>query len=181
MRNPLVKWFVIWILGMSTLIVFWYFLGPKGRPISMQEVDCSTTQSSELYFKNIRSYFYQLEEHPESGFKIYRLKSSLETESHLPLMIVHNWRMNEAFVLIDQEKGIELPLQLIEQNGETVSLNNGSTDANYRFAAILYHIIDEEADFQLLSGKLEIQLSESEKKKLKRTLYDYFKLVGKLR
>ncbi|MAY84270.1 MAG: hypothetical protein CMP59_09065 [Flavobacteriales bacterium] len=166
------------ILGLT---LFWAF-GPKAKKIDLNEISYNTTESSTLYFRNMRAYFYDLNDDEKSGFNIYRIGSREKTESKLHFMIIHNWRLNEAYImlesdLIDIEKE-NLSLILVS---DTLALEAKDAEANYTFAAKLFEALERGSEVALISGSDEFSFSESELKSIKKSLKDYFKLVGKLR
>jgi len=185
MKGTLVKWFVSWAVAMIVGMVLFSAFGPTAKEISLDEINFKTTESSALYFKNIRSYFYDLEEEKKSGFKIYRLSSRPATaKNKLHFMILHNWRMNEAYIMAESEqidKGKASMRLLIGQSNDTISLDGADAEANFRFAAQLFTAMEKEESVSLLSNDEAYSFEQSELKSIKKCLKDYFKLVGKLR
>lgn len=65
-----------------------------------------TTPPSLLYFKNMRSTNYSVEEHPNTRVELYRLRRFGETTQH-PLLIpliANNWMEDEAYLFIEPNK-----------------------------------------------------------------------------
>jgi hypothetical protein len=103
MINPLMRWFLFWLGLMILGLLLFGIFGPKGRVISIEDVSFKTNQSSELYFKNMRSYFYDIEEHEESGYLMYRLGSRDIHSNKLSFVILRNWKMGESYILIESD------------------------------------------------------------------------------
>lgn len=183
MKNPLVRWFFIWIGAMVFFMFIYGVFGPKGRRISLTEINFKTTQSSELYFKNLRSYFYSKEEHPESGFLIYRLESTSSDSNKLGFDLIHNWRMQEAYILATSAVlNLEMDqLVLLSNTKDTILLEARDAESEYSFAAKCYAQLTMEKELSILNGESKVPLTEREKKSLQKTLVDYFRLVGKIR
>jgi hypothetical protein len=185
MKGPLFKWFLIWAGAMAVgVILFWAF-GPTAKKIDLAEVNFTTTESATLYFKNMRAYFYDLEEEEKSGFNIYRIGSREEGNSKLHFMIVQNWKMNEAYImaesdLLDLESS---PLQIISRTdqSDTLILEAADAESNYIFAGQLFTALERDASFAILGNNYEEAIDEAQIKSMKTSLKDYFKWVGKLR
>lgn len=183
MKNPLMRWFLFWLgLTLIALLLFGIF-GPKGRSISIEEVSFQTNQSSELYFKNMRSYFYDMEEHKESDYLMYRLGSRALDSNKLSFVILRNWKMSEAYILLESDI-IEKENEefLIEtSSGDTIRLKGPDSESQYIFAAQLYSELSKGLSATIIQNEQRLDFTESELKSLKTSLKDYFKLVGKLR
>ena len=186
MHSTLKKWFFYWSLGMVLLSILFSIFLPN-KKIDLTEVDFTTTQSSELYFKNMRSYFYDKDENEEANFKLYRIDSRVKDSSKnkLNFVLLSNWLQSECYIMA--ESGIldlsKETLQVLFKNADTsgrLSLAEQDSYANYIFAAQLYTHLDQGSEISLELDKTH-HFSESEKKSLKKSLSDYFKLVGKLR
>jgi len=186
MKRPLLRWFLIWILAMGVGVVLFGIFGPTAKQIDMQEISYTTTESSILYFKNMRAYFYDKEEDQQSGYTLYRIDSRAEEgKSNLHFIIVHNWRLNEAYLMAESDL-VDLDHQRIavvtkSKKLDTVKLKGFDAEAHYRFAAGLFEAIENKEELSIFRANKEVLLSQAEIKSLKKSLSDYFKLVGKLR
>ena len=132
----------------------------------------------------MRSYFYDLEEEERSGYRLYRIGSRNDENSKLHFVIISNWLMNEAYIMAESDlidlTDLKSNIQLINEK-DTLLLSGKDAEANYRFAANLYDILNRGGKLSFLDENRSMVFSESEKKSLERSLKDYFKLVGKLR
>jgi hypothetical protein len=188
MEKKLLSYFLYWIGGMLVLVIIFSLIEPKGKKVNLQEIDFSTQKGSELYFKNMRSFFYDQEIRDDANFVLYRIDSR-ETDSSknkLNFVLVSNWRQSECYVMaecnfkISQEKPLTVAWQSDEENG-SFQLKEKDNNANYIFAAKLFEQLTAENEFVLIFGNEEFVLTEKEKKSLQKTLSDFFKLVGKVR
>ena len=59
--------FFKWAVAMLGFILLWAIFGPKAKEIDITDISFSTTSSSQLYFKNIRAYFYDIEERTDAS------------------------------------------------------------------------------------------------------------------
>lgn len=187
MQSKLKKWFFYWGIAMLAIVICFAIFQPA-KKIDLQAVDFTTTQSSELYFKNMRSYFYDKTDHDAANFKIYRIGSREidSTKNKLSFMLLSNWLQSECYVMAEsglvdfKEENIQLNYKHPDSSG-TLLLSDHDNYSHYVFAAKLYEQLDKNAALYLKHSKNWIEFTESEKKSLKKTLSDYFKLVGKLR
>lgn len=95
--SPPAKWFIAFIvlvLGLS------FLFAPRPRPVDLSEINFATTSSSQLYFKNVRSYYYDISAREKAPFVIYRLKRRNRdtTDLYLQFMIVSIPLANEAYI-----------------------------------------------------------------------------------
>lgn len=187
MQSKLKKWFFYWGISMLIIVICFAIFQPA-KKINLQAIDFTTTQSSELYFKNMRSYFYDKTDHDAANFKIYRIGSREKdsTKNKLSFMLLSNWLQSECYVMAEsglvdlKEEGLKLSYEHPDSSG-TLLLSNLDSYGHYVFAAKLHEQLDKNAALYLKHSTNWIEFSESEKKSLKKTLSDYFKLVGKLR
>ena len=187
MQSKLKKWFFYWGIAMLVIVICFAIFQPA-KKINLQAVDFSTFQSSELYFKNMRSYFYDKTAHEAANFKIYRIGSREKdsTKNKLSFMLLSNWLQSECYIMAEsgfvdlEEQELYISYEHADSSG-TFFLSDADSYGHYVFAAHLYEQLDKNATIRLKHAKGWTTFSESEKKSLKKTLGDYFKLVGKLR
>ena len=184
MENKLKNYFFI-VLGVVVLFVTLYaVLGPQGKNINLKEINFKTTESSELYFKNIRSYFYDKENRDDAQFILYRLDSrTLDTTlNKLNFILVSNWLLDECYIIAaSNQTTIKIAWENKKDSGK-IFLTEMDSEANYIFAALLFEKLSEKATLSIVADNNEqIPFTEKEKVSLKTSLKDYFKLVGKLR
>ena len=178
MKNKLQKWFVCFISVVILFVAAFSIFGPEGKQINLKEIEFRTTHSSELYFKNIRSYFYDQEEREDAMFKLYRIDSRKEK---LSFLLVSNWLIDESYIIAESDyENFELAWSFDGAEG-TIELKGEDNRAHYVFAAEFFEQLDRKADVWLLNSATKIPFTEEEKSSLRTTLKDYFKLVGKLR
>jgi len=178
MKNKLQKWFLYFLGAVFVLVVAFSVFGPEGKQINLKEIEFRTTNSSELYFKNIRSYFYDKEEREDARFKLYRIKSRKEK---LNFLLVSNWLMDESYIMAESNYSQFKIVWSFEGATDTITLNGQSNRAHYIFAAEVFEQLDRKAELWLLNSATKVPFTEEEKSSLRTTLKDYFKLAGKLR
>ena len=91
---------------MRFLIIVWFLVSchpNKNKLIDLNDLKFKTTDASEIFFKNIRKSYYEIEEIPESGIEMYRLKSDKELSTPLKPFIVYNWRQDFASIMFETQ------------------------------------------------------------------------------
>lgn len=154
--------------------------------LNRAEFNPSTTSQTALHFKNIRSYWYDPEEIEGQGATHYTYKKWDENLSAgLRPSIVHQWRQDEATLILTPFKGESdtLELQLV-LGADTLDVSRsklnreGIIDVADRW---MRHL-DTAQTYTLIDPSFgEIELSESEISGVQTVLTDYFTLVGYLR
>lgn len=178
MKNELQRAFVYFLAAIVVMVSLYALFGPQGKKINLKEIDFTTSNSSRLYFKNMRSYFYAIEEKKQAKFELYRLKSS---DSLFRFVIVSNWLMDESYVIAESNyKTFTLEWSNSKQTG-SLEIKGETNRAHYIFAAELFEQLERKSQLWLISKDSKVKLSEEQKTSLKTSLRDYFKLVGKLR
>jgi len=183
-KNKLIFWFLGWLIIMILLVVI---TQPESRPSKFDTINFDTTESAELYFKNVRSFFYSTEEEGEGTFNAYRLKAmySDTEEFGIRFVIYNNWRQNMAFIRIDTNhtdfNNIEY-LVSASANGETDTIFTPDlfNASQYRFAQSIFFAARNKKRIGIPQGNDTLWVSESQMVNLRKNLRDYFKLVGRL-
>jgi hypothetical protein len=187
-KNKLIFWFGGWFAFMLILMA----LGaPEETRLNKSGVSFRTTESEELYFKNMRSFFYHIEEDKQSGFTIYRIKSrNLDTaKASLTYALVNNWRQDETYILTEANPALnsleDIHIEIGFENGSTYvdSFYLADSFRHYLIAEQVFEAVQEDSSTVHLTynnRKVEIWKNKDERKSVRRTLKDYFKLTGRI-
>ena len=183
-KNKLIFWFFGWFLIMILLV---FLSQPESRPSKFDTLNFDTTESAELYFKNVRSFFYSMSEEGEGVFNTYRLRAmySDTAEFGIRFVIYNNWRQNMAFIRIDTnytDLSHIAYLVSASANGETDSIFTPDlyNESQYDFAKNMYFAARDKNRIGIPHEKDTLWISESQMRSLRTTLRDYFKLVGRM-
>ncbi|MEQ8907868.1 MAG: hypothetical protein RIC95_01635 [Vicingaceae bacterium] len=186
--EKLKKWFLIWGLFMFLALLLYSFFGPSGKKINVRQVNYNYTQSAELFFKNMRAYFYDQKKYEDGSYVLYRINSRVKDSSlnKLNVVLVKNTLLSQCFVrlesgMLDIEHDSLNAIWKTEDEQGSFYLTSSNSDGHYLFAAELYEYLDMEADLYFQDTSKKLRLTEQEKKSLRKSLYDYFRLVGKVR
>lgn len=187
--NPPVKWllaFIVILLGLS------FLFAPRPHPVDLEETSFATVSSSRLYFKNVRSYHYDIFTTEKPPFVLYRLKRRLRDSIRSPLqfMIIENPQAEEAYIFMEMPTALardsSLALHLpATQGGQAehfplFQINNGQ---HQLLAAKVYRRLLADEQMHLLSGNDTVRkvfTFKNAKGNAASVLEDYFKLTNKL-
>ncbi|MCU0451937.1 MAG: hypothetical protein MUC97_19170 [Bernardetiaceae bacterium] len=163
----------------------------KNTRVNPDQVQFATTASSVLFFKNVRQLYYERETNSASKLDLYRIRERrLDPQvAVLSPLIVHNWRHDEAYVLVEKNPFLAATDSLritwrdtvTQQTGEYL-FPNGDKRTHYRFAAQLYgslqagHYLHLQTD----SGLVALLPGEVYREPFRKSMLDYFRLVGVL-
>ena len=180
-RIPILNKLVVgFCLGLFSLALLF---APEPQPVRLDEVGFSTKAPDLLYFKNVRSYYYRLTEDETSGFHLYRNKGFAfpQFEEPLRLMIVHNWRNDEAFIFFELQDSLKTASVVWDGLETPLLLHNQNTEQQFIIAALLYNALLAEKKIFLVEPGRKHKLFEGHryKRAVLVSLEDYFKLVGK--
>lgn len=186
MNNKKLKWFFLaWLIAM---VVFAWASFPEHKPLKKsKEIAFRVLENEELYFKNVRSFYYDKEVREDAQFDLYRIRTRRK-DSTVPtvnFVIVNNWRMDEAYVLAEQnfDAGDELLIRhrsAPDEPYDTLALNLSNNAEHYAFARAVYSALAEEEQLEVMKGRRFYPLYQDGKElgSILKTLKDYFKLVG---
>ena len=161
----------------------------KNKKIDISEPKFSTSDASELFFKNVRQSYYDKTEMKEAKLDVYRIKERMKPAAY-PLLqpaIVVNWRYDEAYLLLEPNallQGLDSVKIIWEdtvgnKKGYYVFTNGNKTD-HYRLATSIYNSIQDRQQLYIVgkdNSKLEFLHKTSEREAFRKTLFDYYRLV----
>ncbi len=186
--SPPAKWliaFIIIVLGLS------FLFAPRPHPIVLTEISFTTTSSSRLYFKNVRSYYYNIYPREKPPFTIYRLKRRIRdtNQAYLQFMIIDNQSADEAYIYAEsspvfkQYDSLAVFIPNVKDTTDRLAfLSTMISEDHYLFAGVVFtKLLRGEKVFlmnksdtltELFTGKKELRNAST-------VLEDYFKLVNK--
>ncbi len=179
LKRVFFSWILVTLLGIILVALF----GPPPKPIDWKTPRFSTSQSSSLYFKNLRAYYYDNIAMDSSGMEFLRIRSRNDSpiSDSLQLVIVRNWRLDEAYLLFEKRDGeawienFEISWTNEDKTGKIRTTGYGP-EGHFALAAQLLYELDRNSEIFL--NDAQNPMSERSKKSLKRSLKDYFKLLG---
>ncbi|NEQ48698.1 MAG: hypothetical protein F6K11_01005 [Leptolyngbya sp. SIO3F4] len=185
-RITLPRLFLFWFVGMVIVLALTL---PEKPPFSVEPVSFHVPEDAELYFRNVRSFYYEREEREDAGFLQYRIKSRPE-HALLHVSLLFNGLQDEAYIMPEtpQQESLPLPFTLRARMPETETWDTlvcTAWDAQqaYLLAGWLYTKLEAEARIECKQAGAWSSLFQdgTDQSSLHKTLEDYFRLVGKLR
>lgn len=178
--GKLVRWFIAWFIGIMAILLI---TAPEQPPVRQQAVTFRMTEQDELYFKNLRLYYYRETNSKDKRFKALELKtySELEEESTLKWRILLHTNADEAYIFPYFNSTPDSSASVwFKSNNQTRELTLFPNDAEslQQIALELNNALNETEAFFLKVDGNQTELSQDETDALATTLKDYFKLVG---
>jgi len=179
----LIHWFFIWLGVMFLLVIV---TQPDQRPDKLKAEGFATTQSSRMYFQNIRSFYYLKSEEGGGMLEAYRLKSLFETTEApvIPFVIYQNTLTSEAYIRVDtafvdpRYRQIQIEMDTMRM---VLPFPDADQESQYEFGKVVYKVLRDDGSLSFLSEEgEEIPVSGQQKTQIKMTLTDYFRLLDKL-
>lgn len=176
-------------LATASIVVFILLSGctnTQQQPSDTTEAAFRTTSPSLLYFKNMRSIYYNMEEQEGSRIERYQLKQFAK-DTKRPIIypvIANNWLNDEAYLMLKTNgfiHGFAQPLQIkiIEQD-TLLTLASSTNKGQYLMATGIYEALkagytlevtgEDRTTYPLFDDKLD-------KSHYMMTLRDYLRLI----
>lgn len=162
----------------------------QGKKIDDEGIKFSTSDDSELYFKNVRQIYYDKESPANTKLEVFRFGKRNKENGRpiLNLSIVFNWVYDEAYILLEpnsyfkeaQEIEVEWKDKAKKQSG-AYTFSFGSKEKHFQFATQVYQsILAGHELFIQDKNKQWIKLfaNETDQDNFRKTMVDYYKLVN---
>ena len=182
MNKKLPLYFGLWFVGFIIILALVF---PENRPVDFKVPQFRTSQADLLYFKNIRSFYYDKVEDEKSSYEILHLKTLWQDSTKIPKLtfaIINNWRQDETYVITECNRKMlfQEPISINWENNKvegSITLSEFNSEAHFKFAGEVYsHLINDDKLF----FESEPIFSDQQRKSIIKTLKDYFKLTGKI-
>jgi hypothetical protein len=163
------------------------FLFPAERKAyNLENTSFDAQQSTTLFFKNTRAFYYGLEEMPEAGFDVYRYGKTTQADTgiFLNFIIVHNWRTNEVYIVTEPSTAFLNLCPVTITFGDSTFLFDKSVmnnNAQFEFAAKVFLALLENVPVKLKERNTAIFGSDENQSANLTVLKDYFRWVYKYR
>ncbi len=164
----------------------------KDTQVDDKKAKFTTSDPSELFFKNVRQIYYDQEEMAAAKLNIFRLGDRSEAEDYpvINLAIASNWRYDEAYLLVEPNAYLE-KLDSIRvtwkspesQQEGTYRWAQGNKEAQFAFASQLYRSIQQGHQLYVTNprGEQERLLDRyDDREAFRKTMFDYYRLVDLL-
>ena len=164
----------------------------KDTQVDENQAKFTTSDASELFFKNVRQIRYDHQEIPESKINIFRIdeRSLAEDYPVLNLAIAVNWRYDEAYLLTEPNEYLKSmdTIQVhwqdsVGQQEGTYLWTGGNKEDHFKFASQIYRSIQQGHQLSVTNpgGEQEPFLrTYDDREAFRKTVFDYYRLVDLL-
>ncbi len=163
----------------------------RDRTVNPEEFENQLTDSSILYFKNVRQLYYDKTVHEPSKMEQYRFGDRVQDDSKpiVNLCIVLNILTDRAYVMVEPNDFFGETEEIVVrwENPETAEtgtyvLGKDSMPRHFQFTTQLYNALQKKWKLSVeVGGKHHPFLTEeNEREAFRITMYDYFRLVNAL-
>lgn len=142
---------------------------------------------TQLFFKNVRQSYYDLEENKAAKFNVFRFsdRSKDSEELVLNLAIVVNYLQDEAYLLIETSEAVNNEnIELTAQHPNTddtqdVILNEMNREAMLNFCTDVYELLVQGYQFEIKAGEEWKPVLDTHKTReaFRITVSDYYRLT----
>lgn len=157
------------------------------KKIDREKFNFKTGDDTELFFKNMRQSYYDLEENEAAKFNVFRYEDRVQKADHplLNLAIVINYLQDEAYLLLEPDEHLRnqerLEILWSSETGTegTIVLENYNREEMLEFASQVYEALQKKADFELKSedGTDPILTDQQEREAFRVTVSDFYRLT----
>ena len=147
--------------------------------VSLDDFDFSTTDPSELFFKNVRQSDYELEERTEARMNVFRISPSTRGSLGLYPAIIHHWALDKAYVWL--EPGSTLPQQFeldiqLPSSAKKLRFDGKSPMNHAEVATEIFHAILDNGTISI-EGRELMPAGSPDRENFRIVLNDYYRLV----
>lgn len=174
-------------IALVFLLLLAIFLGCEGSKVSTAAEGnpiFKTIAPSQLFFKNMRSVYYQSIEDRVSGINYYIFKQLDTARSPFYPVIAENWLHDEAYILLRSAKNNAIPIRFVSLK-DTVAWQLDSIEdksANYQFLMTLnQRLLAQESIIWATSTGERIPIFDDplERRHFLTVLHDYLRLTDR--
>lgn len=173
-------------IGSLALVFILSFFNEKRANNSGKEASVlSITDAERLYFKNIRSLYYDLEGRDDAKMSVYRYGKRVQEADHplLNLSLLINRVKDEAYIYIEPSSDLSsFSLRAtVNDQTDTLEFTSGDKFVHFYFVERLYSFLIENAYFELLIDEVWVPVLEDEKERdgLRIPIKDFYRLINK--
>lgn len=162
----------------------------KTKSLKEGELVYQTNDATKLFFRNVRSAYYDKQTLSEAKIDVYRMKNRHSTEDYpvLNLALVNNWLQDEAYIIIEPNSFYSV--------GDTIKVTWDDQKLGEQKADFVYgnkdnHTLFADKIYQNLLGMQSMKIhadgeswplfSRNEDREIfRKTMIDFYRLVQRL-
>lgn len=159
----------------------------KESKVRRDKLDFSMSEESELFFKNLRQSYYDLQDMEAAGMKVFRFSDRSIAEDHpvINLAIVMQWRLDEATIFVEpnaflqEAEQINIHWQNDSTSGDLTYLQ-GDREVQQAFVIEVYdHLVSGDSmHIKVQDSTFAFPANKEEREAFRITTFDYLRLVG---
>lgn len=173
---------------MAVLVLVSVLFYDEASMLKQEKLGFRVLESDELFFKNLRQYYYEREFREDAQVDLFRFskRQKREGDPALNFTIVCNWLQDQAYILpepIGVADSLNYNVMVINSDSTVFNLGLSNHANNLDFAFQVYKaVLVDESQFYLetTNGLEQILVTKAQKSAVKQVLKDYFKLTGAL-
>ena len=166
--------------------------GPRKFPKpDFSAVTFAMTSQDQLFFKNVRSYYYQQDLDAFPGVELYRWKPVEQDSTQLWLrpIIAMAYQQGQCFLLTETSAYLRdsmqhvLYAQFLSNRVDSIRLEPQSMEDHLCINAFVYNAIDDSARFYLYhhnGSRQELLHNETERNNIRKMIRDYLRITAVL-
>jgi len=179
MNNTNLLLLVVALLGVSCSI-------DNGREVDRKDFSFKTYDDTELFFKNMRQSYYDMEEIPAAKIKVFRFKKKNEMEVRLlGVAIVMEWVNDRANILVEPDLvlGSMSTLKVVcsspDHQPTIIAMDAAGRESMLEFATQIYEGISQKRQFHTIVGtdSIPILTNRVAREAFRVTMSDYYRLT----
>lgn len=178
------------IFGIGSLVfvlVMSFFNEERANNSGKESSPMRMTDAERIYFKNVRSAYYDIEIRRDAKMTVYRhgKRAKNTEEPTLVFSIILNQVNDEAYIFLEpnfEDLPIRLKWLVPEKNQEgEITFEGGDKFAHFEFAQQITPLLIDNATFEVwqIDNWEPLWADEKEKNAVMVTIEDYQKLIGK--
>jgi hypothetical protein len=159
------------------------------RP-DFESIDFGTTAQAKLFFKNVRSYYYETDLYGFEGAEVYRWAGRDTDSAHYwlhPVLVIHLLQ-DQVFLLTESSAAVQRDCKpwlyrYAPGRLDSISLQPNSMQEHLNLNVFVYDAIDDSLSlcFETLSGeRLPYLASKKAKADHHKQVRDFLRLAGKI-
>ncbi len=162
----------------------------KNKSVEAGELIYQTNDATKLFFRNVRSSYYEKQTLSEAKIDVYRMKNRNSTEDYpvLNLALVNNWLEDEAYIIVEPNSfysvgdTIKVTWEDDSLRQQSIDFIYGNKDNHTRFADKVYQNMLDLKVMEIYSGDKSWPLfSRNEDREIfRKTMIDFYRLVQRL-
>lgn len=164
----------------------------KDTQVDDKKSKFTTSDASELFFKNVRQIYYDQEEMAAAKLNVFRLGDRSRADDYpvINLAIASNWRYDEAYLLVEPNAYLEKldSIRVTWKAPESAQTGTyrwvrGNKEAQFVFASQLYRSVQQGHQLYVTNarGEQEKLLDRyDDREAFRKTMFDYYRLVDLL-